>query len=75
MKMGGETPRGQVGQAGGAPRVSAVPVGRALRCAPTRAPFKVNHPRPAPCPSPPQGTWTNGAERGAGGAQGAVNPP
>ena len=66
---------GRAGRAGGAPSVSAVPVGRALRCAPTGATFKVNHPRPAPCPSPASrhlSQW-RGARGGRG--SGGREPP
>ncbi|XP_021586057.1 uncharacterized protein LOC110598734 isoform X2 [Ictidomys tridecemlineatus] len=65
-------PRG-VGRAGGAPCVSAVPVGRALRGAPTQATFKVNHPWPASCPSPASrhlSQWHGaGGGRGTGGGK------
>lgn len=62
-----------VGRTGGAPVVSAVPVGRALRRAPTGATVKVNHLRSAYCPSPSSqhlSQWRSaGGGRGAGGGK------
>lgn len=66
---------GGVGRAGGAPSVSAVPAGRVLRGAPTRATFKVNHPGPAPCPSPASQHLSQWRGTGGGRGSGAVNPP
>lgn len=66
---------GRAGRAGGAPSVSAVPVGRALRCAPTGATFKVNHPRPAPCPSPASRHLSQWRGAGGGRGSGGREPP
>lgn len=85
LRAGGTDPRraagplgtepGRVGRAGGAPSVSAVPVGRVLRGAPTGATFKVNHPGSALCPSSASRHLSQWRSAGGGRGSGAVNPP